>query len=396
MKPRLVYVLPSYDPDSAEHMYHIYGLLEQLATAMDIYVIVERATQTLQLQGVVSHHLKSRLPVIRSLELLWVLLRARLAGYRRFYTHYSIGAAILAGLVTRLFGGVSYYWNCGHPTDFLPHSIRSLADVRSVAQNRVLLGWALRATHYLVTGTASMAEYYRSAYGVSLARVRVLPNWVDTARFAGLNPSALRRDLHWPSDRHVVLFLHRLAERKGAHQIVPIAVELLRDEEIGSRLFFVVAGDGPYRARLESEIQEAGLQEVFCLAGWVPNREVPHYYGAADVHMMPSFEEGFPRTLLEAMAAGCPFVATDVGGVRDILTEAQQRFVTSPGDAREMAAAVRRLLVDPALRAAMAAEGRAQVDHYRQDRVVELFRQLIAGIDGTDASQPPLRRMDTL
>ncbi len=380
MRTKLVYVLPKYDPDSPEHLYHIYGFLETLAEHLDMWLIIERAHGQPRLRGPRVYLQRVTLPLLSKMELLAILLLARVRGYERFYTHYSVSGGILSGLVTRVLGGVSYYWSCGHPTQFVPEQLRSLSDVRSKLRNRTLLGLSLHTVHHLVTGTASMARYYGESYGLPLDSIRVMPNWVDLRRFAVLpDKPTVRHKLGWPEDKKVVLFLHRLAERKGAHRIVPIAEEMLAQYPgPNSELLFVIAGDGPYRKDLEDEIRRAELTEQFRLPGWVPNREAIEYFAAADVYMMPSTEEGFPRTLLEAMAAGCPFAAMDVGGVKDIVTPAQGEFVVPASDWRRMASMLGHLLADEALRERLIAEGRAHVQIYSQDKVVRDFVSLVS------------------
>jgi glycosyltransferase involved in cell wall biosynthesis len=377
---KLVYVLPTYDTDTPEHMFHIYGFLEAVAKHLDVLLIIERTRGEPGFHNMSVYRRHIQMPLLRAVEVLVVMLGARLRGYKRFYTHYSISGAILSALVTRVLGGVSYYWNCGHPMDFVPARVGSLSDLRTKLRNQYLLGLTLRLVDHLVTGTETMGRWYSENYGIPLSSIRVMSNWVDLSRFVTLpGKSALRPQLGWPVDKKVVLFLHRLAERKGAHYVVPIAQKvLIQYPGPASELLFVVAGDGPYRENLENEIQNAGLGEHFRLVGWVPNREAVKYFAAADVYMMPSTEEGFPRTLLEAMAAGCPFTATDVGGVRDILTPTQARFVVAEGDWAAMAAALVRLLTDNVLRDELARGGRAHVKNYSQDRVLQTFASLIS------------------
>ena len=379
-KTKLVYVLPTYDPDSAEHLYHIYGFLEAVAKHLDLLLIVERARGEPSFGGLRVYQRRTQLPVLRALEVLLVMLRARLRGFRRFYTHYSMSGAILSAVVTRVLGGTSYYWNCGHALHFVPVRLRNLSDLRARIRNQYLLGLTLRLTHHLVTGTETMAAWYSENYGIPVSSIRVMPNWVDLRRFEALPAKpVLRSQLGWPANSKVVLFLHRLAERKGAHFIVPIAKQVVSQySDRASTLLFVLAGDGPYRETLENEIQDAGLKEHFQLAGWVPNRDAIKYFAAADVYMMPSMEEGFPRTLLEAMAAGCPFTATDVGGVKDIVTPTQARFLAARGDWPAMADALVQLLSDDTLRENLAGDGRAHVRSYSQDKVVQNFDALVS------------------
>jgi len=206
-----------------------------------------------------------------------------------------------------------------------------------------------------------------------------MPNWVDLKRFENLpEKAALRAELGWPTHQQIILFLHRVVERKGAHYIVPIAREILARSVGQPSPLVVVAGSGPYEARLLAEIRAAGLGDVVRQVGGIPNRDAIRYFAAADVYMVPSTEEGFPRTLLEAMAAGCPFVTTDVGGVRDILTPEQAQFIVPVGDVQRMAVSVIRLLTDRILHESLVREGHANVQYYAQDRVVQTFVAMVS------------------
>ncbi len=382
-KAKLVYVLPTYDADSQEHLFHIYGFLEAVAEHLEVLLIVEQARGQPPFSNLRVYQRRLQAPILQALEVLAVMTWARFRGYKMFYSHYSISAAVLSALVTRILGGTTYYWNCVHVLDFVPRPVRSWPDLRTKLRNQYLLGLALHAVHHLVTGTPTMARYYSESYHLPLSTVRIMPNWVHLERFRALpDKRVLRMKLGWPPDKRVVLFLHRVVERKGAHYIVPIAREVLaRYPGPASGLWFVVAGDGPYAEKLAQEVQSAGLHEYFRLAGGVPNREAIAYFAAADVYMVPSTEEGFPRTLLEAMAAGCPFTTTDVGGVPDILTPGQARFMVTVGDWEAMAASIIRLLTDQALREDLIREGHVNVRNYTQDKVVEIFTAMVAGYE---------------
>jgi glycosyltransferase involved in cell wall biosynthesis len=103
------------------------------------------------------------------------------------------------------------------------------------------------------------------------------------------------------------------------------------------------------------------------------------YYRAADLYLMPSEEEGFPRVLLEAMASGCPFVAFDVGGVRDILPDSLAGCVVEKGDVRAIAAASVRVLRDAGLRAAWRKAGEERARFFSEDRVLKAFLRMLDG-----------------
>jgi len=120
-----------------------------------------------------------------------------------------------------------------------------------------------------------------------------------------------------------------MTPRKGAHHIVPIAKLVLKERPQAK---FAVVGDGDYLDTLRKEVALYKLQDSFIIKGKVPNKQIQEEFYNADIYMMPSQEEGFPRTLLESMACGTPFVAFDVGGVRDIVCSFNQDQIVNVDD----------------------------------------------------------------
>lgn len=115
---------------------------------------------------------------------------------------------------------------------------------------------------------------------------------------------------------------------------------------------------------------------------YVPNPRVPELMQSADVLLMPSLEEGFPRRLLEAMATGLPFVVTDVGGVAEVVPELARRMLVTPGDAAGMARRAAELLEQPELRHELSAVRIAHVERYAVERVAPLFlREVGPGVN---------------
>jgi glycosyltransferase involved in cell wall biosynthesis len=386
----LAYIVPVYDPHSEEHYFHVYRFLTALAEQVPLHVVVEHARGRPEFPGAASvQAARVRRPaLLRALELSVRLAWLRLRGCRTFYVHYSYTGALAAVLVTKLLRGQVYYWNCICAKAFeRPWSLR-WDDLRHKLAAEWPLRLILRSVQHLVTGTPSMAAYYERHYGVPAANTIVLPNEIELERFA--SPSLdevqqLRDALGLPIGVPVVLFVHRLAERKGAHLIVPIAERVLARRP---DTMFVVIGDGPYRRRLEQQVAASTAAGSIRLLGRVPNHAIVPYYAMADVFMMPSLEEGFPRVLLEAMAVGVPFVAVDVGGVRDILSLRQQSCVVPVRDCDAFAERLVALLNDPQERAALAAEGRRQVQRFAHTVVRTLFLERICGI--AEAATPSL------
>ena len=397
-RPRLVYVLPRYDPDTGSHFFHLYELLGRAAVVLDIFVVVEKAGSERIGLPFRAYRQRCSWPPLRALELIAVLTWQRFAGRRYFYTHYSFYGAIVSWLVATLFGGRAYYWNAGMPWNY-----------RRPWFAEAVFRFILRHT-VLVTGTAGLAREYQRRYGVRPERTRVVPNWVNVARF---QPTASRKEsrqrLGIPLAAKVVLFTHRLSRRKGAHLIPEIAAEVIRlrgeaglsvDERPARELdayrpvsldasadsakrqkdvMFVVVGDGPERQNLESRILNQGLERYVRIIGEVPHRELPAYYRVADVLLMPSEEEGFPHVLLESMAAGVPYVASDIGGVREITPPALQEYLVASGDPAPCAEKIIQLLqTAPSERSRISRELGGWVMQYDLALVQKKFVQLFS------------------
>jgi len=147
---------------------------------------------------------------------------------------------------------------------------------------------------------------------------------------------------------------------------------------------FVMVGDGELRADCEAHIRQTGLHGKVVLAGW--KRDLSPVYADLDLLLLTSINEGTPLALLEAMASGRPFIATDVGGVRDLMTgtarreQGWERFengILVPRDSRRIAEAAQYLLLRPELRQEMGRAGREFVrNHYSCGRLAADLEQL--------------------
>ncbi|MFN2299661.1 MAG: glycosyltransferase family 4 protein [Anaerolineales bacterium] len=373
--PMLLYLLPRYEAESAEHFYHLYGFIRKLNKRIPMEVLAERVAGSLP-KDLPIRPLRIRFPAFRLLEEFFRFIAARRRGVDVFYVHYSYTGAIAASIVVRLFGGKVFYWSCSLYKDFrLEPGASWIERLRQKMQER-LLEASVRWCTYLVTGTPRVGEYYERHAGIPRGKIRLIPNFIEVARFQSVPRERARRILRLPARGKVVLFLHRVAPRKGAHHLTEIARRILTE---AGPVTFLIAGGGPYLDELKRRVEREGLAPAFDIRGWVANKDAPMYYRAADLYLMPSEEEGFPRVLLEAMASGCPFVAFDVGGVRDILPDSLAGCVVEKGDVRAIAAASVRVLRDAGLRAAWRKAGEERARFFSEDRVLKAFLRMLDG-----------------
>lgn len=362
-RPRICYILPRYDPAIGSHFFHLYELLAAAAREMDVFVVVERAGAGAAAAPFRLRCQRFSFPPLRAVELLVLLVRERLRGYRDFYTHYSLFGGVMSWLVVRLFGGRAFYWNCGMPWLYRRGRFEEAA-----------FRFVLRHT-ILVTGTVGIADEYRRRYGLAAARLRVLPNWINVERFrARAHRPDARGRLGLPREVRVVLFVHHLSQRKGAHLLPDIISGVTK---VRKDVIFVIVGSGLERKNVECRIQNLELTEHVRFMGEVPHRDLPDYFAAADVFLMPSEEEGFPRVLLEAMASGVPYIASDVSGVREITPPELRGNLTPSGRADLFAQRVVTLLAQSAASTAGVAEvERGWVKRYDLPVVLRQFVRL--------------------
>ena len=211
---------------------------------------------------------------------------------------------------------------------------------------------------------------------------RVVPLGFDLSEFAAVDDAAragARRRLEIAADAEVVSTVGRLTAIKQYRLFLDAVAAAAVTRP---RLLALIAGDGELRADLAAHARELGIADRVRFLGW--RRDLATIYGATDVFMLTSRNEGTPVALIEAMAAGVPGVSTDVGGVKDVIDSADVGARVPDGDAAGLAAHLVRYLADADLRRRTGQRARAAVlDRYSLDRLVRditaLYRDLLAG-----------------
>jgi glycosyltransferase involved in cell wall biosynthesis len=211
---------------------------------------------------------------------------------------------------------------------------------------------------------------------------RVVPLGFDLSALAAIDKRArpaARRTLGIDDHAHVVSTVGRLTAIKQHHLFLETARLVAQSD---SSAVFLIAGDGELRAALEETARDFGLAGRVRFLGW--QRDLAAIYAASDVFLLTSRNEGTPVALIESLAAGVPGVATDVGGVRDVLDDGTgpAGAVVPYGDPVALSDAVAKFLADASLRRILGERGRASVmARYGVDRLVDeidaLYHELL-------------------
>ncbi len=228
-------------------------------------------------------------------------------------------------------------------------------------------------------------RYLAEHEGCPPRKVRVIPNGVDTQRFRPRWPNAaLRAEFRLPPDAPVAGIVAALRPEKN-HELFLRAAALVREKLPAAR--FLVVGDGPRRAKLEALARELTLHDSVRFLGTRP--DVHEVLSLLDVLVLTSHMEANPVSILEAMAAEKPVVATRVGSVPETVRDGKTGYLVAPGDARGAADRVTELLVDRERAAAFGRAGREEVlARWSIERMVEGYQDLLAGIYTAKAERP--------
>ncbi len=366
--PKLAFVLPEYATHT--HFRYVGEFAVALLEHLDIVLVLEKGDAPPGFPRDKVRKQKYTFPFLRFFEMGWILFSLHRKGYNTQYVHYSFVAGFWSALWVKIFGGSMYYWNAGMPWLYKRPPLREWFE-------RLVF----RMIDHLLTGADALHEGYATYYGIARERILTLPNWVDVAgmqkKCHAIDTVSVRGRLHIPDGAQVLLFVHRLAARKGAHLLPEIFAGLQKDTK-GKDRILVVLGDGPERQRIEDQFRAHGLSAFVRMEGSVPQERVHEYYAIANLFLLPSQEEGFPHVLTEAQAIGLPYVASDVGGVREMTPPIGHPSIVPYGDVPSFILAAKHLLEDDADYEHFSTSAREWVRQYDKAAILERFLASIA------------------
>ena len=184
----------------------------------------------------------------------------------------------------------------------------------------------LRLADKIIVVSNATREYVLSL-GASPEKIEILHNGVDLNRFKPVEEinDKIRRKMGIPIDSIVAVTVRRLVYKNGIDTLIESAKIAIQKNP---RLFFIAVGGGPDYAQVKNRVEQLGIEKNFKLAGFISDQDLPSYYNIADFFILPSKSgEGLPLVALEAMACGLPVIATNVGGIKEIMIEQYGKIV---------------------------------------------------------------------
>ena len=270
--------------------------------------------------------------------------------------------AFFDGTLGALFAGAKTVINTDHARNF-PDAVRYM-----------IAEWALSKFAYKVVGCSDHTSQQLIKYEkISPKKVVTIPNGIDGSRFKiNIDREAKRTELGIRSQGAILGIAVRISEQKGITFMLNAMRAILRKHP---ETTLVIAGDGELKSSLEEEARALGIAESVIFCG--PRKDIPELLQLFDVYVLPSVWEGLPMIILEAMAAGCPIVASDVGGVSSAVKHDETGLLVPAGDIDNLSAAVIRLLDDTSLRETFAKRATDRFETYfSADSMTAKYTQL--------------------
>jgi glycosyltransferase involved in cell wall biosynthesis len=234
----------------------------------------------------------------------------------------------------------------------------------------IALGEKIRRSAFVAAiSSFGRSQLWRWCAADQWRKIHIVHCGVDES-FLGQTPSA-------PPDNPRLVSIGRLSEQKGQLVLVEAAAAVARD---GTKFELVLIGDGPMRVQLETAIQRSGLNGIVRLAGWMDSAAIRRELIASRALVMPSFAEGLPVVIMEALALGRPVLSTAIAGIPELVRDGVNGWLVAAGSASELADGFRRILRTPP--ADLARMGEAGADAVGREhnaaieagKLAELFR----------------------
>lgn len=288
---------------------------------------------------------------------------ARDAGVTHVHAHFGTNPAEVAMLLSAL-GGPPFSFTVHGPEEFdKPESLHLRSKV-------------MESAFVVAISSYGRSQLYRWAAHSDWPKVKIV--------HCGLDAQFTDREVESVTDLPRLVCVGRLCEQKGQLLLIQAAHLLLKQ---GVVFELVLAGDGEMRSEIESLALEFGLMDVLRITGWISGEQVSLELRAARALVLPSFAEGLPVVIMEAMALGRPVISTFVAGIPELVRPEENGWLVPAGDVEELAVAMRACLsADPRRLNEMGAAGRERVmQRHSADveaaKLAEWFQQSVGSSD---------------
>jgi len=348
--PKVLFIFPSFSRDEATHYPYWHRLIEEAGKKIEAVVLFESGRDKPKLKNVRQTVVqKVMFKPFNLVERFWLVLKFVKKGYKKIYIHYSYWSVFLSKFVSFFTQVKIFYWNC---------------EKYEKNPNNFLLSLTLSWCDALVTGHKSIADSYRKIFGLKNKPIKIVPNWIENKKLPATS-------FQLPATKKNILFVHHLSPRKGSRELPEIISKTLKGSP---KVHFHIIGDGPDANWLKQKTR--GFKNNITFYGSLSLEKVVSFYKPADIFIMPSCSEGFPRVILEAMIYKIPFIATKVGCVAEIVPKMQKQFLVPPKKPALFAQKIKEL-IEFGDKKTLIKKNYQQAKKYSQVKAVIAFKKIL-------------------
>jgi glycosyltransferase involved in cell wall biosynthesis len=259
---------------------------------------------------------------------------------------------------------------CGIGVILAPRGGPIAEEIQKSAFLRKFVGFVIRRSSYIVCQGIYWKLFFSSQFPVNpTEKFQVIPNWIDVDKY--------RRDIsiNQCSYELRVLFMAWMHKDKGLFDILD-AIELMSISH-KKKIKFVFLGDGMHKNEAIERARSIGDRYSFEFPGWVYDEEKINYIHRSDIFILPSYSEGLPNSLMEAMVCGVASIATKVGAIPDLITNNETGLLIDAGDSKALAHSLALLINDVELRQKLAKNGQERIiQNHSINSAVEKFKKI--------------------
>jgi D-inositol-3-phosphate glycosyltransferase len=301
-------------------------------------------------------------------------------GYELLYSHYWLSGEVACLLRPELAAGWAHI---AHTLGLVKNRTLATGARPEPAVRIRVEGEIAQQADLLIVSTQDEGDELVRAYGADPERIAVVAPGVDLSMFHPVDRAEARRKIGYGSGR-LVLFVGRLERLKGV-EVAIRALALLRDRRHDDVRLLILGedsrdGDESETDRLKGVASAMGVRDRVDFIGSVAHHELPVFYGAADVCVMPSYSESFGLVALEAQAGGCPVVASDVSGLRSVVRDEVSGYLIDGHDPALYAERIGRILEDPELAQQMGRRSSMLAQRFSWSRTAVRLQELFDGV----------------
>ena len=374
---KLCYVLPQYYKNSTENFFHIANFLSELGKKVELYVVIEHCDITPKINNVkeifiLGDELSSISRFVRLISIYFELYKK---GVGIFFARASLTGVLPLVFANRFLNfnhARIVFWSCGQDVvslSFFPNkkNIKRLVS-------KILAWFSFKSINFLATGPELMVDYYHQYYKIPQHKILTLYNDISMDRFYPLSDKekSISKKAILGTNNKVMLFVHTFNECRGV-DLLPLIAKNIQEKKLNV-IVIAIGRPGDYSDKLTQKIKENNLQDYLLNLGELANKDIAKYYQLADLFLMPSRGEGFPRVLLEAMACGCPTISFEVGGVANILpVDAIKELLIPLDNENKYIEQSIKLICDQKLLERLSKYSYLKAKQYRTENIVDMY-----------------------